>query len=182
MCDLQTHGDLVVESQRCMKLERSGDSGKAILQRRLEADTCGTPQPVLGLLHVSVKVAEVDDARLVHFVEVDPAVKGILADGVRIPHHSFAFFAALRDISSASRSSLQPLRDLQIDARRLTVAERDGTSSFAQLVLELGCELPSLFDPFERRYRVAPTGESLRRKSSRLIRSDDPDVAVRREP
>src|SRR3954467_11894862 len=78
MRDLKAHGKLLVESQRRMKFERGGHPWKCILRRRLEADTGRPPQAVLRFLHVAIKVAEVNDASLVHFVEVDAPAEGVL--------------------------------------------------------------------------------------------------------
>src|SRR6478752_4269167 len=61
-----------------MKLERGGHAGKGVLIGRLEADARRPPEAVLGLFHVAVEVAEVDDARRVALVEAHPPPQCVL--------------------------------------------------------------------------------------------------------
>lgn len=71
---------LVLEPQRFVKLERSRDTWKANCGTRWgNAEPCCTPERVLRLLHVAIKVGEVDDAGGVGLVEVDSPCESVLA-------------------------------------------------------------------------------------------------------
>lgn len=73
-------------------------------------------------------------------------------------------------LTALVRCRLQPFGELQIDRRRLPVAQRERLPRLAQLLLETRDELAALLDPFERRRGVAAGRHPLRPEKAVLIR------------